>query len=115
MDYRYYAADFQAGGVFRRNTEFFSGRFPAIFGPADSYMFKSTPMNLMMYVGNDLIESIPLEKGRISKPGYLGHYKRVLKEKYKALLSQVPEPPEFLVIDPNPAYQAGINPVRQAS
>jgi hypothetical protein len=72
-------------------------------------------MNLMMYVGNDLIESIPLEKGRISKPGYLGHYKRVLKEKHKALLSQVPEPPEFLVIDPNPKFQEGVNPFRQAS
>lgn len=72
-------------------------------------------MNLMMYVGNDLIESIPLEKGRISKPGYLGHFKRVLKEKHRDLLNQIPEPPEFLVIDINQASQAMANPVRQAS
>jgi hypothetical protein len=79
-----------------------------------SYKFKSTPMNLMMYVGNDLIESIPLEKGRISKPGYLGHYKRVLKEKYKALLSQVPDPPEFLVIDPSPQASIASQALRRA-
>lgn len=72
-------------------------------------------MNLMMYVGNDLIESIPLEKGRISKPGYLGHFKRVLKEKHRELLSQIPDPPEFLVIDPNPRFTEGMNPFRQAS
>lgn len=77
-------------------------------------MFKSIPMNLMMYVGNDLIESIPLEKGRISKPGYLGHYKRVLKEKYKTLLSQVPEPPEFLVIDPSPQASMASHTMRRA-
>jgi hypothetical protein len=72
-------------------------------------------MNLMMYVGNDLIESVPLEKGRISKPGYLGHFKRVLKEKHKDLLCQFPDPPEFLVIDPNPRFIESTNSFRQAS
>jgi hypothetical protein len=87
----------------------------AIIDLIRSYTCKSTPMNLMMYVGNDLIESIPLEKGRISKPGYLGHFKRVLKEKHRDLLSQISDPPEFLVIDPNPRFQEGLSPYKQAS
>lgn len=57
-------------------------------------------MNLMMFLGNDLIEAIPLEKNNISIPGYLGHFKRALKEKYKEIIMQCPEPPEFLVIEP---------------
>ncbi|MBS1919431.1 MAG: hypothetical protein JST17_04170 [Bacteroidetes bacterium] len=57
-------------------------------------------MNLMMYLGNDLIESIPLELGRISKPGYLGSFKRALKIKYSNLIQQFGEKPEFLVAEP---------------
>jgi hypothetical protein len=72
-------------------------------------------MNLMMYVGNDLIESVPLEKGRISKPGYLGHYKRILKERHRALLSISAEPAEFLVIDPSPQASTASQIMRQAS
>lgn len=57
-------------------------------------------MNLMMYIGNDLIESVPLELGRISKPGYLGSFKRALKVKYNDLILQHGEKPEFLVVEP---------------
>lgn len=59
-------------------------------------------MELMMYLGNDLIESVHVDRGLVSKPGYLGHFKRVLKQKYQELLNQFPEPPEFFVIDPSP-------------
>lgn len=59
-------------------------------------------MNLMMYIGNDLIESVPLDDARISKPGYVGNFKRFLKIKYQELIQQVPERPEFLIINPNP-------------
>ena len=59
-------------------------------------------MNLMMYIGNDLIESIPLEDDKIQKPGYLGSFKRTLKMKYQELIQQFPDPPEFLVISPKP-------------
>jgi hypothetical protein len=54
----------------------------------------------MMYIGNDLIESIPLDLERIPKPGYVGSIKRCLKVKYSELIRQFPEPPDFLVIDP---------------
>ena len=60
-------------------------------------------MNLMMYIGNDLIESVALDDERISKPGYLGNFKRNLKEKYHELLQQHLEGPDFFVIDLNPS------------
>jgi len=64
-------------------------------------------MELMMYIGNDLIESIPLDDDRISKPGYVGSIKRCLKVKHNELIQQHGERPEFLVIDPAPkAYAA---------
>ena len=57
-------------------------------------------MQLMMYIGNDLIEAIPLDLKRIAKPGYVGSFKRNLKQKYNELIQQFPEPPEFLIINP---------------
>jgi hypothetical protein len=56
-------------------------------------------MKLMMYLGNDLIEAVPLDLERIPKPGYLGSFKRNLKEKYHELIMQFAEPPQFLVIN----------------
>ena len=53
----------------------------------------------MMYLGNDLIEAIPLEQDSIPRPGYLGSFKRSLKEKYREMIMQFSEPPEFLVIN----------------
>jgi hypothetical protein len=65
-------------------------------------------MKLMMYIGNDLIESIPLDIDKIPKPGYVGSFKRNLKQKYKELIQQFAEPPEFLVINPIPqTYKRG--------
>ena len=55
-----------------------------------------------MYIGNDLIESIPIDLKYIAKPGYLGSFKRSLKLKYRELIQQFPDPPEFLVIEPTP-------------
>jgi len=62
-------------------------------------------MQLMMYIDNDLIESIPLDIERIRVPGYLGNFKRLLKVKYKDLISECPKPPEFLVVNPLPAVK----------
>ena len=59
-------------------------------------------MQLMMYIGNDLIESVPLDDSRISKPGYVGSIKRCLKIKYNELIQQHTERPEFLVINLSP-------------
>jgi hypothetical protein len=52
-----------------------------------------------MYLGNDLIESVPLNNEQVSRPGYLGQFKRLLKEKYADLINQSGDGPEFLVTD----------------
>ncbi|HLG40084.1 MAG TPA: hypothetical protein VI461_10460 [Chitinophagaceae bacterium] len=66
------------------------------------FVYYFEPMDLMMYIGNDLIESVPLDNGRISKPGYVGSIKRCLKVKHVELIEQSAERPEFLVIDNSP-------------
>ncbi|HEV8286421.1 MAG TPA: hypothetical protein VGQ09_19065 [Chitinophagaceae bacterium] len=58
-------------------------------------------MQLMMYIGNDLIESIPLQKQALRQPGYIGKFKRTLKLKYSELINQCSQPPEFLVVEAN--------------
>ena len=65
----------------------------------------STTMKLMMYLGNDLIEAVPVNVLDLQVPGYLGKFKRSLKLKYQQLLQQASEPPEFLVIDPSVPQQ----------
>lgn len=65
-------------------------------------------MQLMMYIGNDLIEAVPLEDEKIPRPGYVGQFKRRLKMKYNELIRQDSNPPEFLVSNPIPqASSAG--------
>ena len=55
----------------------------------------------MMYLGNDLIESVPVNLTLISIPGYLGSFKRNLKQKHNDLIRQVQEQPEFLIVNPD--------------
>ena len=59
-------------------------------------------MQLMMFLGNDMIDSIPVQLDQLSLPGYLGRFKRVLKEKHADLIRESQTPPEFLVVDPAP-------------
>lgn len=54
----------------------------------------------MMYLNNDLIESIQVDIYQISRPGYLGQFKRVLKQKHISLIQESETMPEFLVVDP---------------
>ena len=63
-------------------------------------------MQLMMYLGNDLIESVPINVLDLKIPGYLGKFKRNLKLKYDELIKTAPEPPEFLVC--NPEIKSGL-------
>ena len=63
-------------------------------------------MQLMMYIGNDHIESVTLDKEKISKPGYLGTFKRNLKVKYKELISMHGSPADFIVVNMNLGAQA---------
>jgi hypothetical protein len=63
------------------------------------FVITNKPMELMMYVGNDHIDSIPINKTKIPVPGYLGHLKRYLKEKHSCLLQETGSSPEFLIVD----------------
>lgn len=58
-------------------------------------------MQLLMYLGNDLIDSVPVNMYDLSKPGYLGKFKRLLKQKYLDLIQEANQNPEFLVINMN--------------
>lgn len=60
-----------------------------------------------MYLGNDHIESISVNPSKISVPGYLGHLKRKLKEKYQSLLQESEDAVEFLIIDPKVTGKTG--------
>jgi len=60
-------------------------------------------MQLMMYIGNDHIESVKLDPDKISKPGYLGTFKRNLKLKYKDLIMEFGSPADFIVINSAPS------------
>lgn len=55
-------------------------------------------MQLMMYIGNDLIEAVALDRELVSQQGYLGKIKRHLKEKHHSMIAESAEAPEFLVI-----------------
>jgi hypothetical protein len=63
-------------------------------------------MQLMMYLGNDLIEAVPLSEDRISQPGYLGKFKRMLKDKYAELIRESGVVPDFIVIDITPSSRS---------
>lgn len=67
-------------------------------------------MELMMYIGNDFIESVTLNREFISKPGYLGAFKRSLKSKYQQMLQETPETPEFIVVNPLPVNHSIFTP-----
>jgi len=59
-------------------------------------------MQLMMYIGNDLIEAVKVDSEKIRKPGYLGSFKRCMKVKHSDLIRQFAIPPDFLVINTEP-------------
>lgn len=67
------------------------------------FCFNIQPMQLMMYLGNDLIDAISVDLHLLSQPGYLGKFKRVLKNKHAELIQESAAQPEFLVVDLNPA------------
>lgn len=54
-------------------------------------------MELIMYLGNDFIESVSVNDTLLSQPGYLGAFKRRLKQKHWLLIQETGLGPEFLV------------------
>lgn len=61
-------------------------------------------MQLMMYLGNDLIEAIEVNRTHVSEPGYLGRFKRMLRQKHWDEILQSGTQPEYLVVNAVTAY-----------
>jgi len=55
-------------------------------------------MKLVMYVGNDFIAAVPLEKERITQPGYVGSLKRERLEQHAEVVVYASQEPDFLVV-----------------
>ena len=55
-------------------------------------------MQLIMYLGNDMIESLPVNDRELSIPGYLGRFKRQLKQRHFQLIQETGAEPEYLVV-----------------
>ena len=60
-----------------------------------------------MFIGNDCIDTIPVDHKLVRIPGYLSHFVRTLRAKHKQLLLQFNTEPEFLLhgISTNTAQQ----------
>lgn len=56
-------------------------------------------MRLLMYISNDLIDSVPLEKNKIIQPGYIRSFTRLLKKKHDTIIRQSFDEPEFIIHD----------------
>ena len=54
-------------------------------------------MKLLMFVSNDLIDSVPLERNKIVHPGYIGSLIRLLREKHSHIIIQSDNEPEFIL------------------
>jgi hypothetical protein len=54
-------------------------------------------MKLMMFLSNELIDTIPLCRESITLPGYLGKMKRELQVRNGALIESLDVEPVFLV------------------
>ena len=54
-------------------------------------------MKLLMYIENDLVDSISIEASKIIYPGYIGEFIKMFKEKHALIIKQSLREPEFLV------------------
>jgi hypothetical protein len=55
-------------------------------------------MQLSLYLGNDLIDSVSIDPAKITLPGNLGSYTRRLKAQYCQLIRQSGLEPECIVL-----------------
>jgi hypothetical protein len=64
-------------------------------------------MQLVMYIGNDFIASLPVNADKITSPGYVGELKRELIEGNHETLAYTSCEPEFWVVNfSHTAYKA---------
>lgn len=55
-------------------------------------------MELAMYIGFDMIDTVKLNTEKITEPGYLGSLKRELMQKHASELAFLSAEPEFLIV-----------------
>ncbi|GAA4727800.1 hypothetical protein [Flavisolibacter ginsenosidimutans] len=55
-------------------------------------------MELVMYVGFDMIDTIRLNTEKITEPGYVGSLKRELMQKHASQMQYLSVEPEFLIV-----------------
>lgn len=56
-------------------------------------------MELMMFIGNDCLGTIPVDQGCITRPGYLSSLVRQLKQKHMHPDPEMKCEPEFILRD----------------
>jgi hypothetical protein len=59
--------------------------------------FVATPMKLLMYIENELVDSMTIEANKIIYPGYIGEFIKMFREKHSSIIEQSLKEPEFLV------------------
>lgn len=55
-------------------------------------------MELIMYIGLDMVDAVPLNTDKITEPGYVGSLKRELIQKHEDQLQFLSTEPEFLIV-----------------
>jgi hypothetical protein len=68
-----------------------------LYGAVFDCFFVTTPMKLLMYIENELIDSITIEADKIIYPGYIGEFIKMFKEKHTFIIEHSLKEPEFLV------------------
>ncbi len=56
-------------------------------------------MQLMMYLGNCLIESMEVSISRTNRPDYLGRFKRILNHKHFEAIQKAGMVPQYFVVN----------------
>jgi hypothetical protein len=61
-----------------------------------------------MYISNDLVDCVSLDKNKIVIPGYISSFIRMLKEKHHHLIQESDDEPEFLIHSISSPHETGV-------
>ena len=54
-------------------------------------------MEIMRFIGNDCIDTLPVDQNLITIPGYIGDFIKQFKRKHQELILQAYSEPEFIL------------------
>jgi hypothetical protein len=66
-------------------------------------------MQLVMYIGNDFIASLPIDSKKITFPGYVGTQKRELLKNSQQALSYQSKEPDFWIVSLSTTIKNEVN------